>query len=41
MEPSYTTEDGTKWKYTMDALIPSDESNSVKFEVVADPTAGS
>lgn len=41
MEPSYTTEDGTKWKYTMDALIPSDESNSVKFEVVTDPTAGS
>lgn len=41
MEPSYTTEDGTKWKYTMDALIPSDESNSVKFEVITDPTAGS
>lgn len=41
MEPSYSTEDGTKWKYTMDALIPLDESNSVKFEVTDDPTTES
>lgn len=39
MEPSYSTEDGTKWKYTLDALIPADESNSIKFEVTTDPTA--
>lgn len=37
MEPTYSSEEGTKWKYTIDALIPA-TGNTVKFEVVTAPT---
>lgn len=40
-EPSYTSEDGVLWKYTLDALIPTDTTrHSVEFEVITDPTEG-
>ena len=38
-EPTYTAEDGVQWKYTIDALVPSDTTRkSVEFEVITDPT---
>lgn len=40
MEPTYDTENGTKWKYTLDALKPK-VGNTVKFEVVDFHNAGS
>lgn len=40
MEPTYDTENGTKWKYTLDALKPK-SGNTVKFEVVDFSNAGS
>lgn len=40
MEPTYDTENGTKWKYTLDALKPA-TGNTVKFEVVDFSKAGS
>lgn len=39
MEPSFTTADGLKWKYTLDALIPNDGSESCKNVVITDPTS--
>lgn len=38
MEPSYSSDEGIKWKYTLDALIPKDDSNTVKYEPITDPT---
>ena len=39
-EPTYSSEDGVQWKYTLDALVPDDKDrSSVEFEVVEDPTA--
>lgn len=40
MEPTYDTENGTKWKYTLDALKPK-TGNTVKFDVVDFSKAGS
>ena len=40
MEPTFDTENGTKWKYTLDVLKPK-SGNSVKFEVVDFSNAGS
>lgn len=40
MEPTYDTENGTKWKYTLDAVKPK-TGNTVKFEVVDFSGAGS
>lgn len=40
MEPTYDPKNGTKWKYTLDALKPK-AGNTVKFEVVDFSKAGS
>ena len=40
MEPTFDTENGTKWKYTLDVLKPK-SGNSVKFEAVDFSNAGS
>ncbi len=41
-EPTYTTEEGIQWKYTIDALVPYDNSRkSVVFEVITSPTNSS
>jgi hypothetical protein len=37
-EDSLNMSDGGRWKYTIDALKPS-EGNTVKWEVITDPTA--
>lgn len=39
-EPTYSAEEGVQWKYTIDALVPTDtDRNSIEFEVIEDPTA--
>lgn len=39
-EPTYSAEEGIQWKYTLDALVPTDTSrDSVEFEVITDPSS--
>lgn len=40
MMPSYSSEDGIMWEYTLDVLVPKEGGDSIKFEAVTSPMGG-